>query len=373
MTMNNKEFIAVITISIILAGMLVAEVAKANPIPYPPAPNTELPTLTIQTPENYSATYANSTLELNFTVTKPTSWNSYHMGFIPTVGQCWVYTYLDGILKQGFPSVTTTVMNCTAIFKNLTTDQHTARIDVYAMTYYAHYNETNYPQGRGSYQSNVTQTILFTLNADSQTLLFKEYPAVITRGVVTTIGPSSSPSPTPSHLQLPTPTQTLTPTPSPAPTQTGTQSTTPEWVHLTTITGNSSQIVDIFTPNLSHWRATGGVVSYPGDSLLKIAYGNQYTMDKPFGYTKNHNWWIGLEHTNASEQGQGNIQLEITASNILSYTLNVEYDSSNKEITSISPSYDPSSTASTLTSPSPSIPEFPTWIVVPLVLAATLL
>jgi hypothetical protein len=82
-----------------LAGAMMVEVAKANPVPYPTAPNTDLLVLHIDTPEKYSTAYANNTLSLIFRVVEPPSWNSYkdQMGIMyePMVGDFSVWVYLD--------------------------------------------------------------------------------------------------------------------------------------------------------------------------------------------------------------------------------------------------------------------------------------
>jgi hypothetical protein len=59
--------------------------AKANPVPYPSTPNIDLPTLTVQTPQNHSDIYAENSLILNYSITKPDSWNHYQLG-IPVIG-----------------------------------------------------------------------------------------------------------------------------------------------------------------------------------------------------------------------------------------------------------------------------------------------
>ncbi len=80
MAMDKKAFMAVFIASLLLAsleGVLSVNVAKANPINAPALPNTDLPTLRIEQPQNYSAIYAQKTLKLNLTVITPTSWDSY--------------------------------------------------------------------------------------------------------------------------------------------------------------------------------------------------------------------------------------------------------------------------------------------------------
>ena len=210
---------AVILLLSLLTMLQVVEVAEANPVPYPPTPNTELPTLEIQTPESYSPLYANNTLELNFTVTQPNSWISYYMGFMPIVGRCYVYVYLDGYLKTGFPSTHDIVDDYNVTFRNLTSVQHTVIIDVYALTF----------SQIGDYQSNVTQTVSFIVNSSSQTIEFNEDPVVTIRG--------QYPSPT----STTSPNSTLTPSIMPTLSTSSTPTITPtipnsSWLHQTALT-----------------------------------------------------------------------------------------------------------------------------------------
>ncbi len=147
--------------------------------------------------------------------------------------------------------------------------------------------------------------------------------------------------------------------------------TSPEWVYVENISSNQSQTVNVLIPNLSHWRVGGTVVCFPGTSAMNISYNSRFIYDSWFGYNTIHSKWTGLEYTNATEQGQGNVQLKIKASNIESYNLTVEYyNASALEVTNT-----PTQTPSIAPSPSasPSIPEFPPWIILPLVLVATLL
>ena len=75
--MNKKAFTEAFIPSLLfslVAGTMLVEVARGNPITYPDAPSTDLPTLKIQPPQNHSETYASNTLKLNFSVTKPDSW-----------------------------------------------------------------------------------------------------------------------------------------------------------------------------------------------------------------------------------------------------------------------------------------------------------
>jgi hypothetical protein len=185
--MNKKTVMAILIIAgfllSIVAGIQAVEVAKANPIPFPPAPSTDLPTLVIQPPENFSDTYSSNTLELNFTVTKPYSWDSYGgMLIMPAVGGYIVWVYLDGTLKYhssnlGSPGILIT--NYIAVFKNLTLGQHTLKVDILAQAYY---NKTYYanqePGSFNTYESTISQMMFFSIDADSKTIWFVSDPQV---------------------------------------------------------------------------------------------------------------------------------------------------------------------------------------------------
>ena len=84
MPMSKKIFMAAITVSLFLisifAGMKAAEIAKANPywgwVPgvVPAEPSKDKPILVIESPGNYS-TCNEGNIALNFTIIKPSSWN----------------------------------------------------------------------------------------------------------------------------------------------------------------------------------------------------------------------------------------------------------------------------------------------------------
>jgi hypothetical protein len=90
--------LATTIIALILAltvGMQVVELATANPVPWPSTPNQDKPTLTIESPQNNTAINDGS-VYLNFTVTKPDSWND-PQWFMPYIGQIGsVNAYFDG-------------------------------------------------------------------------------------------------------------------------------------------------------------------------------------------------------------------------------------------------------------------------------------
>jgi hypothetical protein len=219
--MTKKAFIALVTISLlvtsILVEMQVGEVVDANPVPFPATPNTELPTLTIQTPESQSSLYSNNSMAMSFTVVQPDSWLSYYNGFFHYVGTCNLYVYLDGSLKQGFPWTKVKVNDYTLEFDNLSSNQHTIRIDGYCLA----------PSQIGTYQSNVTQTVTFTVIANSQTISFSANPALTIRGPYPSPTPTASPTPEPTEDPSSTSSQENIPTHTVSPTNTPPQNPTP--------------------------------------------------------------------------------------------------------------------------------------------------
>ena len=176
---------------------------------YPNEPNTDLPTIQIQQPQNHSTTYANNTLNLNLTVTIPSSWDSYFTYGFPKIGAYAVNVYLDGLQYFRFGNtgvLNVFVYNHTVSFNNVTEQMHTAKIELTASTFSNSYQ---------TYNSNVTQVILFQINPKTQTILFYEYPAVITR----------DPYPPPQKTPISSP--SLTPTLAPAPSSNTSQSPSP--------------------------------------------------------------------------------------------------------------------------------------------------
>lgn len=207
-----------------VAALQFASLASANPVPYPPAPNTELPALTVQVPPNYSDGYATNTLSLNFAVTKPDSWNAYWLGAtkgLPIIGDYWVLVYLDGVLNCMYydPRVRDVpTANYSVVLDGLTSETHILKMQVRARAFY---NNTNYSYYQtlqyNEYHSNVTQTSHFTLNADSKTIVFTADPQVVTREPYSS--QSSAPSPSPS----PSPSASPNPSPSSSPQETETE------------------------------------------------------------------------------------------------------------------------------------------------------
>jgi hypothetical protein len=182
-------------IGILSAGLLMPWITEANPIPYPDSPTTELPTLTVQTPEPNSLSYVDNTLELHFNVTKPQSWNSYYLGDIPLVGMAWVYLYLDGAVKQAYSATHNTLDQYTAVLANLTQQHHTVWIDVWC----------EIPPDFTN--ASVSQTLTFKIDSQAHTIAFHQDPVATTRpGTQSTVAPSPPP---PTATPIPTPTPTV--------------------------------------------------------------------------------------------------------------------------------------------------------------------
>jgi hypothetical protein len=144
----------------------------ATSVPYPTDPNTEPPTLVVETPVNGSDSYAENSLTLVFSVTKPESWNQYHMG-IPVVGDYYVNVYLDENLDSTYydPLVADQLTaNYDVALNHLSNEQHTLKIDVNARTFYE-----NPDSGGAAFKEHfitTSATINFTINPDQKTIQF---------------------------------------------------------------------------------------------------------------------------------------------------------------------------------------------------------
>ncbi len=188
---------------VVIARPTVA-IAAANPIPYPNTPSTELPTLTIRTPKNYSDYYANNTFKLEFIIIQPESWNSYYRGFIPIIGSYGTRVYLDGNANwnlQRSPR-SNTVTDYAAIFSNLTDTEHAVHIVVEASaSYRAYYTKDGETITTGRTNNTyITQTVHFQLEPASKTVSFQKDPQVVSKDpypdpptpVPTTISPQNT-------------------------------------------------------------------------------------------------------------------------------------------------------------------------------------
>ena len=152
-----------------LAGIQTLKVAKANPIPYPTEPSQEYPTIEINNPNNGDI-FTKTTVEVNFTVTKPNSWNEYWLTTMPVIGSYVVYVHLDGNNQStfldpgstGFPNA-----NYSVYLNKLSRGAHSVEIEVEAFTYYKNPN----PE-QSDYLTNtktISKTIHFTVSADIPT------------------------------------------------------------------------------------------------------------------------------------------------------------------------------------------------------------
>jgi hypothetical protein len=204
----KKIFLAALLVLISL--LLIINTVDANPIPYPPLPNTDLPSLTVDIPTNPSPLYDNRTASMKITIIQPDVWLSYHMGFIPYVGTWSGNVYIDGVMKLGLPSTQVKVNNYNISFtgypstllringydRSFTgsftgdTVQHKLTIQLFCETF----SEIS---GRvRTYESNITQDITFAIDSNSQAVSFLETPVRIDRGIYPTASPSSSATPT---------------------------------------------------------------------------------------------------------------------------------------------------------------------------------
>ena len=206
--MSKKSFMASIIILAFLislaAGMQTVEVAKANPIPWLSTPNQEKPTLTIETPQNYT-TYNDSSIFLNFTVTKPSSWEVYWV--IPYVGQiAFIDVYLDGNLSfhlsvYGSNLTSYNLTSFSVMLNQSALGLHKANVTVQSYTYY-----------RGPAYNNTY--ILSQITSSSGPVY--EYPIVVSDSVYFTVVEEPSSSLSPSPTVLPTTSPSPSPTPSPS-------------------------------------------------------------------------------------------------------------------------------------------------------------
>ena len=174
-SMNKRTLVAAFILALVLSTVALLQfvsLAKANPVPYPPTPNTDLPTITVQTPQNYSDTYAENSVILNFSVTKPDSWNHYHLG-IPVIGDYQVFVYLDRNLFDTFVDprpYEQLTRDYSVVLNGLTSELHTLKIDVRARTFYKN-NSTGLVDYLEHFM-NVSATIQFTIIADHRMILF---------------------------------------------------------------------------------------------------------------------------------------------------------------------------------------------------------
>ncbi len=189
--MNNKSLKVAISIALILiltvGAAQVIKLANGDPIPWASTPNIEKPTLAVESPQNYT-TYASSVL-LNFTVTKPASWNAVHI-VVPYVGEIHsVKVYLDGNQEQY--GINNSTLN------QLASGLHMLNVSVLAGTYYR-----GPIYGNSSINSGITD--VDTINGVSVQNTIYEYPIVVSGIVYFTVGqPTQNTSPIPAAPEFP--------------------------------------------------------------------------------------------------------------------------------------------------------------------------
>ena len=142
-------------------------------IPYPSEPSMEFPTIDVDSPKNGEILEVNS-VWLNFTVTKPDSWDIYWLTAIPVVGTYSAYVYLDQKLlaisrnlledpgSSGFP-----VADYSLVLSKLSRGGHSVEVLLEAATFYA--DPSPEPGDYLQYSKNVTAAINFTVDADLPT------------------------------------------------------------------------------------------------------------------------------------------------------------------------------------------------------------
>jgi hypothetical protein len=191
--MTDKSM-AGITAVLMLLSLTTLPAAYADSTSLLAKPNTELPTLTIQTPPFTGNEYQDCNFTLQFEIIQPDSWLYNLYGSIPPVGSYRVYVYLNGFLKQAFPPNNDKVNDYTVAFRNLTGyENHTVRIIVSCLTY----------SEIGSYQSNVTQSATFEIVPYFGYIDFAKSPVTTIRGTYPSATPRSSPSSNQTTFEIP--------------------------------------------------------------------------------------------------------------------------------------------------------------------------
>lgn len=171
--MRKKSLVAAFVLALLfstVASLQFVSLAKANPVPYPSTPNTDLPTLTVQTPQNHSDIYAKNSLILNYSITKPDSWNNYHLG-IPVIGDYQVFVYLDNNLLDTFVDYRPyehVTQNYSLVLNGLTNEWHIIKIDVRARTFY---KTTKAAEDPLEHFMNTSATINFNIIAENKMIL----------------------------------------------------------------------------------------------------------------------------------------------------------------------------------------------------------
>ena len=170
--LNKALANTILTIFLALAiGLQVVGLATANPIPWLSTPNQDKPTLTVESPQN-NTEYDESDVYLNYTITKPDSWNT---RFVPFVGQMVsALVYLDQNIIYGIamPGSYSVKLNQTS------SGVHMLNVTLQSYTYYSG------PPYNGSH--------IFYIQSSSGPVY--KYPTVLSDIVYFTVAGEPSPS-----------------------------------------------------------------------------------------------------------------------------------------------------------------------------------
>jgi hypothetical protein len=238
--MNKRALTLAFVLMFLFSALAVLQsvsLVKANPMPFPPTPNTDPPIVTVQSPNNI--TYYVNVISLNFTVTMPDSWGG------PDSNGNWysnqnrikeVNYLLDGqkvaldqFVTPYSPPTTPKVQNF-SINLEVNRGAHTLQINVLAESPF----NPILPPGQGFpgknygfpefYHVNATQTIDFTVDA----------------------GPYTSASPSPTLSPSPSPSPSLSPSPSQEPTPLPeTQQSEPDPFPTTLVAASATSVATI--------------------------------------------------------------------------------------------------------------------------------
>ena len=165
MPMGIKVFIASAILFLLLFGIVEIGVANANPITWLFQPNQDEPILVIEAPQNYTAVRGNI-LVLNFSVTKPSSWNegTSPAGMIDNID----VTLNDKKVFSDYPSSLNNLLeNVTSTYSikvdKFDSGMNTLKVNVYAHTTagYVYSEGGGIPTlGANTLRMNVTDTLV---------------------------------------------------------------------------------------------------------------------------------------------------------------------------------------------------------------------
>jgi hypothetical protein len=170
---------------LVVVASLFLRLASANPVPWPSTPNQEKPILTAETPQNNTA-YNDSSVYLNFTVTKPDSWNAVYM-VVHYIGEIdSVNVYLDGNLTD-YGKTYATGSSFSVKLNQTASGPHLLNVTVQSYTYYQ-----GPVYGNSSIISNITSGEI--INGVNHPKPIYEYPIVVSDIVYFTVLGEPSPS-----------------------------------------------------------------------------------------------------------------------------------------------------------------------------------